>query len=270
MINFLRELMQNSLQYAYLAMTLSDELGLKSLRGAAYLEVMHKAQIVRPLELDIGLGTPAPSSSSSSSSSSLSQPSATTSSTLTVPNTANSTAITHSAGFNNLVIGAMANAVAPLASTSSTGLSSSPPNPNNSLIGRPLTRLVSLPITPPQRLRLLTGYYRLSHTWDVLRTTPPAFEHAPSCATTWHQHGCTQAWQEFWKDKTAKSDAVLALGAADVLGKLKAIQKEYERWGSAAYMHNDCRVSARKKMVEVVQTVEDNLSVYFTSEEAAL
>ncbi|KAJ3544479.1 hypothetical protein NMY22_g2769 [Coprinellus aureogranulatus] len=54
MINFLRELMSNSLQYAYLALTLSDELGLKSLRGAAYLEVMHKAQIAPPLALDIG------------------------------------------------------------------------------------------------------------------------------------------------------------------------------------------------------------------------
>lgn len=69
MINFLRELMTTSLQYAYLAMTLSDELELKALRGAAYLEVMQKAEIVQPLELDLGLTPSSPTSFSPSTSS---------------------------------------------------------------------------------------------------------------------------------------------------------------------------------------------------------
>jgi hypothetical protein len=47
---------------------------------------------------------------------------------------------------------------------------------------------------------------------------------------------------EFWKDKT-RSDAVLALGLADVLGRLKQVQRDYDRWGSATYMHHDCRMA---------------------------
>lgn len=47
MIALLRQLMSSSLQYAYLAMTLADELDLRALRGAAYLEVMQKAVVVK-------------------------------------------------------------------------------------------------------------------------------------------------------------------------------------------------------------------------------
>ena len=67
---------------------------------------------------------------------------------------------------------------------------------------------------------------------------------------------------EFWKEKT-KCDAVLSLCTADVLGRLRAILKEYERWGSAAYMHNDCRISAKKCILEVIRRVEERLSDYF-------
>ncbi|KAJ3527519.1 hypothetical protein NMY22_g9758 [Coprinellus aureogranulatus] len=111
MINFLRELMSNSLQYAYLALTLSDELGLKSLRGAAYLEVMHKALIAPPLALDIGLGLTSPSSSTSPTPSTSSSTSS--SSVSNIPSNS-STSITSLTSLNNLAIGAMANAIAPL------------------------------------------------------------------------------------------------------------------------------------------------------------
>lgn len=103
-------------------------------------------------------------------------------------------------------------------------------------------------------------------TWERLRTIPPHFDHAPSCGATWHQHGCTQSWLEFWKDKT-RSDGVLALGLADVLGRLRQVQKDYDRWGSATYMHHDCRMAARKSIVQVIKNVEDALPDYFSNEE---
>ncbi|KAF8214919.1 hypothetical protein K438DRAFT_1705372 [Mycena galopus ATCC 62051] len=188
MITLLRQLMSSSLQYAYLAMTLADELDLRALRGAAYLEVMQKAVVVKRTKVDAIRRKPA-----------------------------------------TAVVG-------------------------------PEGRLV---VNRPQQLRLLSGYYRLTRTWERLRTTPPHFDHAPSCGATWHQHGCTQSWLEFWKEKT-RSDAVLALGLADVLGRLKQVQRDYDRWGSATYMHHDCRMAAKRSIGEVLRNVEEALPDYFS------
>jgi hypothetical protein len=87
--------------------------------------------------------------------------------------------------------------------TSSSPLSSStPPVTADEDAGR--EREPEPPLTSAQRLRLLTGYYRLTRTWDHLRLHPPAFVHATSCGATWHQHGCMQSWTEFWKEKTRR------------------------------------------------------------------
>nr|GAT49319.1 predicted protein [Mycena chlorophos] len=188
MVLLLRQLMSSSLQYAYLAMTLADELDLRVLRGAAYLEVMHKAVVVKKARVD------------------------------------------------------------PIAQ-----------EPNEGDVDEE-GRLV---VTRAQQLRLLSGYYRLTKTWERLRVTPPHFDHASSCSATWHQHGCTQSWLEFWKDKT-KGDAVLALGLADVLGRLKQVQRDYDRWGSATYMHHDCRMAAKRSILEMIKAVEEALPDYFS------
>jgi hypothetical protein len=209
MIQLLRDLMIGSVEYAYLAMTLADELGLRTLRGIAYLEVMQKAVIVRSPRVDV------------MHKSSAVQP---------------SLATTDSSG-------------------SSTVVGSSDPSDLDD------KRRISL--TPQQQLRLLAGYYRLTETWEELRRTPPHFDHAASCGATWHQHGCTQSWLEFWKEKT-RSDALLSLGLADVIGRLKQISKDYDRWGSATYMHHDCRQTAKRSISEVIKSVEDALPDYFS------
>ncbi|GJE97124.1 hypothetical protein PsYK624_133350 [Phanerochaete sordida] len=124
-------------------------------------------------------------------------------------------------------------------------------------------------VTPAQKLRLLTGYHRLTLVWERLRATPLPFEHASACSATWHQHGCTQCWLDFWKEKT-RSDAVLQLGLADVLGRLRAISKEFVRWGSATYMHQDCRTAVRKVIQEKIRQVEEALPDYFVEDSADL
>ncbi|KAJ7079740.1 hypothetical protein B0H15DRAFT_494399, partial [Mycena belliarum] len=210
MIILLRQLMSSSLQYAYLAMTLADELDLRALRGAAYLEVMQKAVVVRRAKLDPIARKPAPV--------------------------------------------AIAGSSAGPAQGDTDGGEAGEGDVDEE--GR-------LVVNRAQQLRLLSGYYRLTATWERLRTTPPPFDHAPSCGATWHQHGCTQSWLEFWKDKT-RSDAVLALGLADVLGRLKQVQRDYERWGSATYMHHDCRMAAKRSILDVVKTVEEALPDYFS------
>jgi hypothetical protein len=185
LVALLRQLMAHSVPYAYLAMTLADELDLRALRGAAYLEVMQSASVVK-----------------------------------------------RACGGGGNTEGTLDTA------------------------GR-------LVITRTQQLKLLAGYYRLSAAWDRLRRTPLQFEHAHSCGATWHQQGCTQSWLEFWKEKT-RSDGVVDLGLADVLGRLRLVQKEYDRWGSATYMHHDCRMNAKKAIGDMIKRVEDALPDYFT------
>jgi len=187
MVSFIRQLMASSLEYAYLAMSLSDELDIRILRGSAYLEIMQKPVVVRR-----------------------------------------------------------------------NGDTTLPEEGEVDSEGR-------LVINAEQRLRILSGYYRLTRAWEDLRGNPPPFDHSPSCGATWHQHGCTQSWLEFWRDKT-KSDAVLALGLADVIGRLRQVAKDYDRWGSATYMHHDCRLAARRSILETVKQVEEELPDYFLPE----
>ena len=206
MIALLRQLMTSSVQYAYLAMKLSDELDLRTLRGAAYLEVMQKAVVVKKVKVDVLKPSNAPN---------------------------------------------------PVTVDATTGL----PVQHNPAEGT-LDDEGRLIITRARQLRLLAGYYRLTSTWDKLRLTPLHFEHSHSCGATWHQQGCTQSWLEFWKEKT-RSDNVMNLGLADVLGRLKLVQKDYDRWGSATYMHHDCRMNAKKAIGDVIKRVEDALPDYF-------
>jgi hypothetical protein len=122
-----------------------------------------------------------------------------------------------------------------------------------------LNRLV---VSPAQQLRLLSGYLRLSKVWEGLRAVPIPFEHAPLCGTTWHQHGCTQSWSEFWKEKT-RSDGVLALGQANVIGRLQVILKEFDKWGSATYMHHECKLVARRAIQDAMKHINDSLPDFF-------
>lgn len=190
MIHLLRQLMSASLHYSYLAMTLADELNIRDLRGAAYLEVMQKAAFVCARENDDRM---------------------------------------YMEGDIEETSGGM-------------------------------QRLV---VSPVQQLRLLSGYHRLSKAWERLRAVPPHFEHAPSCGATWHQHGCTQSWTDFWKEKT-KTEGILSLGTANVLGRLGVIVKEFDKWGSATYMHHDCKTAARRSILEKVKQIQEALPDYFS------
>jgi hypothetical protein len=182
--------MSTSLHYSYLAMILADELNVRDLRGAAYLEVMQKATFVSAGEND-----------------------------------------------NHLYV-----------------------EGDIQETGGGMQRLV---VSPVQQLRLLSGYHRLSKVWERLCAIPPRFEHATSCGATWHQHGCTQSWTDFWKEKT-KTEGVLSLGSANVLGRLGVIVKEFDKWGSATYMHPDCKVSARRSIHEKVKQIQEALPDYFS------
>ena len=92
----------------------------------------------------------------------------------------------------------------------------------------------------------------------------PYLDHSLSCGAIWHQPGRSQVFAEpvFWEEKT-KKERVVDLGMEDVIGRLKVVQKEFDRWGSATYMHHDCRMAARRGLGERVRRVEESLPNYF-------
>ncbi|THH30050.1 hypothetical protein EUX98_g4139 [Antrodiella citrinella] len=195
-VNLLCRLLAASLPYAHLAMSLSDELGLRALRGIAYFEVMQKPVVVRDGEVRYEI----PPSGDQE-------------------------------GF-----------VAPIEDIL---------DPDGNLI-----------VSKSQQLRILTGYYGLSMAWEQLRIQPVPFEHASTCGATWHQHGCTQSWVDFWKEKT-KGETVMGMGLGDYLGRLRAMLKEFDRWGSATYLHHDCRIFARKALQLKIKEAEASLPDFF-------
>lgn len=204
MVGLLKRLMCSSVPYAYLAMCLADELDLRTLKGAAYLEVMQKTKVVAREHVDIPV----------------------------------------------------------CATPDADGESEDEEDDGIEVLLSPDGRLV---VSGPQKLRLLCGYHGLSRAWEHLRLHPPPFEHASSCGATWHQHGCTQSWSDFWKEKT-RTEGILSLGLADVLGRLRAVAKEFDKWGSATYMHHDCRLSAKRVIQEKIKQVEEELPDYFSEE----
>lgn len=213
MISHLKQLMSSSVQYSCLAMTLADELNIRTLKGLAYYQVMQKATIVKRTTTDIQLET------------------------MTMK-------LSSTAGY-----------VVPFV----------PELPATTSIEGTVGQEGHLGISRAQRLCLLTGYYRLAGTWKRLRSMPPRFQHAPSCAS-WHHYGCTNSWVEFWREKTG-NDAVRALDSADVVGRLKQVQKEYERHGSAPYMHPDCRHAAHQTILQVIRKIEDGLPDFFSEDD---
>ncbi|KZT64283.1 hypothetical protein DAEQUDRAFT_678817 [Daedalea quercina L-15889] len=198
MINLLRKRMRQAIDYAYLAMTLADELDLRKLRGAAYMEILRRGSLF-------------PSSSP----------------------------------FSSPIPGSIQAQDREESSVEEEQIA------HNELL-----------MSPEQKLRLLSGYYRLTASWESLRRHPLSFDHAPTCGATWHQHGCSQSWLEFWKEKT-RCEAVLDIGMADVPGRLKAVGRELDRWGSATYMHHDCRQVARRGIEQKAKEVEALLPDYF-------
>lgn len=180
MVDNLKKLVTSSLESAYIAMTLAEELDLRQLRGLAYYELMDKP---------VAVLRPGPS---------------------------------HSA--------------ARLGHLGSKG------------------RLL---ITPAQHLTLLTGFHALSTHWHShLRLNPPTIMHSPTCGSTWHQHSCSSSWSDFWKEKV-KCESVCEKGLADVKGRLRAMGREFERWGVAGFMHAECRETAKGIVRSLVGEMED-------------
>ena len=69
-------------------------------------------------------------------------------------------------------------------------------------------------ITLAQRMRLLSGYYRITHM--VPPPHSPRLDRSPSCEATWYRSSCSQSFAEpeIWKGKT-KTERVVGLRMED-------------------------------------------------------
>ncbi|EIW59153.1 uncharacterized protein TRAVEDRAFT_122112 [Trametes versicolor FP-101664 SS1] len=96
------------------------------------------------------------------------------------------------------------------------GVAVAAPN-NGPRIGTPAV------LTREQKARLLAGHWSLTRLWERVRTTPPPFTRPDGC--TYHQHGCLSTWTQVWAD-VGRSERTLRLEAADVLGRLGAMEEQ--------------------------------------------
>lgn len=200
MISLLRGLVElpnpESIRYARLAMSLSDELDLRELRGIAYFKVIEEAVVVTSLDV---YETPT---------------------------------ICDGAG------------------------EAQQDNPFDSK-----SRLV---VSRRQHFRILQGRHGLTCAWEKLRVEPVHFDH-PAHSSIWHQRRCTYRWEEFWREQT-KAESVNRLGLADVVGRLKAILREFNRWEELLHMEPGCVESAREAILEKITQLEAGLPDFFVEE----
>ncbi|THH03353.1 hypothetical protein EW145_g6326 [Phellinidium pouzarii] len=111
-------------------------------------------------------------------------------------------------------------------------------------------------LTIHQRLRILTGYHRLTSDWEMIRANAPEFTHAPSCVA-WNHTQCTASWNAFWKEQVA-SDNVTKLSVADVGGRLKEIVSAIDHWGpwgQTSVMHHECKKEVKRGISAKITTI---------------
>jgi len=196
MIEHLQQLMTVSLQYAYLAMTLADELDLRTLRGLAYFEVLRNGFVPKRARVD---------------------------------------------------------------KTASQAPDVTVMDPKEGEVDEK-GRLV---VNSSQQFRLLSGYYRLTRSWEKFRSTGSPFYHSASCSASRHQHICVQTWGDFWNEKK-KAESVLAFGLEDVVGRMTQIQKEFEEWVVTSSMYHECKNNARTSFHEAIKKTQDTLPDFFS------
>ncbi len=116
-------------------------------------------------------------------------------------------------------------------------------------------------LTPPQKARLLSGFFSLVQLWENIRLNPPTFQRPDGC--TYHAHGCLGTWQHTWR-AVARAESVSKLQAADVVARLKAMQDVLVSDGDIAFALTPvCRRAAMGSLKELIKKVQDELAKYF-------
>ncbi|EKM51574.1 uncharacterized protein PHACADRAFT_261791 [Phanerochaete carnosa HHB-10118-sp] len=116
-------------------------------------------------------------------------------------------------------------------------------------------------MTPPQRARLLSGFFSLVRRWEQIRETPPTFARPEGC--TYHAHGCLSTWNSIWKT-TTKNDLMVHRPAVDVLGRLRMMQELLEADSDLRLaLTPSCRRAAMESVKELFMREEDNIAAHF-------
>lgn len=124
-----------------------------------------------------------------------------------------------------------------------------------------------------QRIRLLSGYYTLSHMCAELPSTPPRLKHANSCR---HKSDCKSGWAELWKTiNTTKeggiSSQIMKLQSADLLGRVMLAESIIKAFGEGIPtdgllddIHDKCFKGALKATQDKVKDTQDSLADWFS------
>ncbi|KDR83100.1 hypothetical protein GALMADRAFT_56967 [Galerina marginata CBS 339.88] len=111
-----------------------------------------------------------------------------------------------------------------------------------------------------EQFRLLYGYYHLTSTWQAICVNPPVFKHSQKCNGSLD---CVQYWAVLWKERTRSTAVGTGPGMADLLGRLRLLKVEIQKYESMSRMHDDCRVEADKKIDAMIKYVQRALPAYF-------
>lgn len=113
-----------------------------------------------------------------------------------------------------------------------------------------------------QSLRLLNGYFSLVATWERLRLSPPTYLPPGACAA--HAQ-CQNLWSSRWF-KCSKSEDVLKIGSADILGKLTLMfdkLKAEDSSGRPISYSLGCRTAALEAAAATIRRLSDELYNHF-------
>jgi hypothetical protein len=132
-------------------------------------------------------------------------------------------------------------------------------------------------LTRSQKVRLLSGYYTLSHLCESLPSQPPSFSHDSSCVVA---RCCAATWLNLWKVITSDkedgfSDQVTKLQPGDLLGRVMMAESilralvdcDIPRNGMMDGMHEICGELALKAVQKKVREVQKQLVDYFVDVE---
>lgn len=116
-------------------------------------------------------------------------------------------------------------------------------------------------LTPSQKARLLSGFFSLTNLWDRVRSTAPVFEKPTGC--TYHAHGCLSTWRAIWFN-TSRSEETLRYRSADVLGRLRSMEKQLTLDADlGCALTPTCRRAAIESVRRLCQRVEEGLAGHF-------
>lgn len=117
-------------------------------------------------------------------------------------------------------------------------------------------------LTPERKMRLLCGYWSLTHRWETLSTHPPEFAHDKCSHALSHYERCVETWQHVWMQK-AQCDSVRRLKKEDTIGRLDRLLELLSKDRRLSKLSRECQQEAMSALRAMIKQEEDDLADHF-------